>query len=229
MTVMEIRYTTFTEKGIRTYNQDVFEAILTPEQDKALFVVCDGMGGHAMGDVAAETVCNAIASYWQNNEAEADGKIKVLAACHAASSAMDKRADRLNRVEMGTTLVLASIERNKVTVAHCGDSRCYLLRENEVVYQTEDHTGLSFGWEVVIRCFFSYRPELVQPDIRQFELRSGDRIFLCSDGVYKAMAPEILTTRLMDDRPLEGVVDVIKFLCERNPNDNYTGILVQID
>lgn len=140
-------------KGIRTYNQDVFEAILTPKQDKALFVVCDGMGGHAMGDVAAETVCNAIASYWQNNGTEADGKTKVLAACHAASSAMDKRADRLNRVEMGTTLVLASIERNKVTVAHCGDSRCYLLRENEVVYQTEDHTGFSFGWEVVTRCF----------------------------------------------------------------------------
>lgn len=226
---MEIKYTTFTEKGIRTYNQDVFKVITSPEEHKALFIVCDGMGGHAMGDVAAQTVCEAIASYWENNSQESDCKSKVIAACHVASSAMDKRADELNHVEMGTTLVVASIEGNKVTFAHCGESRCYLLRGNEVVYQTKDHTGLSFGWEVVSKCFFSYRPEIVQPDIEQFELQSGDRIFLCSDGVYKATAPEILRARLMDDKPLDDVVDVIKFLCEKNSDDNYTGILAQMD
>lgn len=98
-----------------------------------------------------------------------------------------------------------------------------------MVYQTKDHVGLSFGWEVVNKCFFSYRPEIVQPDIEQLELQPGDRIFLCSDGVYKAIAPEILTARLMDEKPLEDVADVIKFLCEKNSDDNYTGILVQTD
>ncbi len=226
---MKTTYTTFTEKGIRTYNQDVFKVITSPEENKALFIVCDGMGGHAMGDVAARTVCDALASYWESNPQGSDCKTKVIAACNAASSAMDKRADELNHVEMGTTMVLASIEGNKVTIAHCGDSRCYLLRGDGTVYQTKEHTGLSFGWEVVSKCFFSYRPEIVQPDIEQFELQSGDRIFLCSDGVYKATAPVILRARLMDDKPLEDVVDVIKFLCEKNSDDNYTGILVQID
>lgn len=182
-----------------------------------------------MGDVAAQTVCEAIASYWKSNLQETDCETKVKAACRAASMAMDKRADKLGRVEMGSTLVLASIEGNNVTIAHCGDSRCYLLRGGGMVYQTKDHVGLSFGWEVVNKCFFSYRPEIVQPDIEQFELQPGDRIFLCSDGVYKAIAPEILTARLMDEKPLEDVADVIKFLCEKNSDDNYTGILVQTD
>lgn len=67
MTIMEIRYTTFIEKGIRVANQDVFKIITCPKQNKALFIICDGMGGHAMGDVAAQTVCEAIASYWESN------------------------------------------------------------------------------------------------------------------------------------------------------------------
>ncbi len=226
---MQIKYITFTEKGIRRYNQDVFKVIVSTDQSKALFVVCDGMGGHAMGDVASKTVCDAIASYWENNHNARDCKSKVIAACKAASSAMDERADKLNRVEMGTTLVLASIEGNKMTIAHCGDSRCYLLRGDEVVYRTEDHVGFNSGLEVVTKCFFSYRPDIVQPDIKHFELQSGDRIFLCSDGVYKSAAPEILAARLMDDKPLEDVVDVIKFLCEKFSDDNYTGVLVQVD
>ncbi len=229
MTIMEIKYTTFIEKGTRSSNQDVFKVIICPEQHKALFIVCDGMGGHAMGDVAAQTVCEAIASYWKSNLQKTDCETKIKAACRTASMAMDKRADNLNRVEMGSTLVLASIEGNNVTIAHCGDSRCYLLRGGDMVYQTKDHVGFSFGWEVVNKCFFSYRAEIAQPDIEQFELRPGDRLFLCSDGVYKAIAPEILKARLMDNKPLEEVVDVIKFLCEKNSDDNYTGILVQMD
>lgn len=62
---MEIKYTTFTEKGIRTYNQDVFKVITSLEEHKALFIVCDGMGGHVMGDVAVQTVGDAITCYWK--------------------------------------------------------------------------------------------------------------------------------------------------------------------
>lgn len=226
---MVIKYTSFSEKGIRSSNQDVCRVVEMPDNNRTLFIVCDGMGGHAMGDVAVRTVCDAVASYWKENPAESDDELKVQEACRAAMVAMDNRADQLHGVEMGTTMVLASIEGNKVTIAHCGDSRCYLLRGDESVYQTQDHTRLSFGWEVVSRCFFSYRPEATCPDTGQFELQAGDRLLLCSDGVYKAIPPEILTARLMDDRPLEEIADVIKFLCEKNSRDNYTAIIVQVD
>ena len=60
----------------------------------------------------------------------------------------------------------------------------------------------------------------------QFELKRGDRFFLCTDGVCQYVDPSILTERLMDDKTPEDIVDVIKSLCERSSQDNYTGILV---
>ncbi len=181
-----------------------------------------------MGEVAARTVCHAVSSYWEENPDIDDSEYKIITACNEASEALDKRADELNHVGMGTTLVMACIEGNKVTIAHCGDSRCYLLRDGNLLHQTKDHINPDSGWEVVSKCFFSYRRDAAQAETIQFDLKKGDRIFLCTDGVYKAAAPEILVARLMDDKPLEDVVDVVKFLCEKYSDDNYTGILLQI-
>ncbi len=223
---MHIKYITFSEIGRRRSNQDVCRVVEMPEYNRTLLVVCDGMGGHAMGDVAAETVSDAICDYWEHSTDEAPA-IKARRACRSASAKLARRAFDMNHVQMGTTLVMASIEDNMITIVYCGDSRCYLMRD-DLVYQTDDHVGDNCGWEVVTKCFFSYRPEVAVPDIAQCEIMPGDRIFLCSDGVYKAIAPEILTARLQDDKPLEEIADVIKFLCEKNSSDNYTGILVEI-
>lgn len=223
-----INYTTFSETGVRRANQDVCRVIEMPEHSRVLMVVCDGMGGHSMGDVAAETVCNAICEFWENNLDVQDSETKVLEACKVASDALSTRSRVVRPIEMGTTMVLASIEGDVVTIAHCGDSRCYLLREGEVLYQSQDHADTRWGSESVTRCFFSMNPEVAIPDIVQLTVLRGDRIFLCSDGVYKAMAPQILTERLQDDKPLEDIADVIKFLCEKSSKDNYTGILVEI-
>ena len=226
---MRIRYTTFSEAGKRRANQDVCRVIEIPEHNSSLMIVCDGMGGHSMGDVAAETVCNAICEYWNSNTHTKDSESKVIEACKAASDALYKRSRVVRPIEMGTTMVMASIEDNIVTIAHCGDSRCYLLRDGEVVYQTQDHADPHWGSEVVTRCFFSMNPEVAEPEVARFEVQSGDRIFLCSDGVYKAMAPQILTARLQDEKPLEEVVDVIKFMCEKYSTDNYTGVLAIVE
>ena len=226
---MRIRYTTFSEAGKRRANQDVCRVVEMPERNRTLMIVCDGMGGHSMGDVAAETVCNAICEYWNSNTHTKDSETKVIEACKVASDALYKRSRVVRPIEMGTTMVMASIEDNIVTIAHCGDSRCYLLRDGEVVYQTQDHADPHWGSEVVTRCFFSMNPEVAEPEVARFEVRYGDIIFLCSDGVYKAMAPQILTARLQDKKPLEEVVDVIKFMCEKYSTDNYTGILAIVE
>ncbi len=225
---MKTNYTTFSEAGKRRANQDVCRVIEFPEYDRVLMVVCDGMGGHAMGDVAAETVCNSICEFWKQNIQVSDSESKIIEACKVASDALYARSRVVRPIEMGTTLVFASLEGNTVTIAHCGDSRCYLLRDGEVVYQTQDHADPHWGSEVVTRCFFSMNPEVAVPDIARFEVKSGDSIFLCSDGVYKAMAPQILTARLQDDKPLDDVIDVIKFMCEKFSTDNYTGVLAKI-
>lgn len=226
---MKIEYTTFSEVGKRRANQDVCRVVEMPEYNRALMIVCDGMGGHSMGDVAAETVCNAICEFWVNNPDVHDSETKVADACKAALDALCARSRVVRPIEMGTTMVMASVEGNIVTIAHCGDSRCYLLRDGAVVYQTQDHADPHWGSEVVTRCFFSMNPEVAVPEVARFEIQLEDRIFLCSDGVYKAMVPQILTARLQDDKPLEQVVDVIKFMCEKFSTDNYTGILAVVE
>ena len=226
---MKIKYTTFSEAGVRRSNQDVCRVVEMPEQNRNMMIVCDGMGGHSMGDVAAETVCNAICEFWGNCHDVPDSETKVTEACKADSDALYARSRVVRPIEMGTTMVMASVEGNIATIAHCGDSRCYLLRDGSVVYQTQDYADPHCGSEVVTRCFFSMNPDVAVPRVARFELQPGDRIFLCSDGVYKAMAPQILTARLQDDKPLDEVVDVIKFMCEKFSTDNYTGILVIVE
>lgn len=219
-------YTVFSETGKRIANQDICRVVEMPEENRCLLVVCDGMGGHAMGDAAAETVCNAVCKFWEDNPGKSDCEEKVLTAFAHASEALYYRSRMVRPIEMGTTLVMASVENNTVTIAHCGDSRCYLLRNGEVVHQTTDHSRP--GTEIVTRCFFSMDPEVAIPDITRIEVEKGDRIFLCTDGVYKAMAPQILAARLQDNKKLENVVDVIKFMCEKFSTDNYSGILYEV-
>lgn len=225
---MKFDYTYFSETGKRRANQDVCRVVEDPECGKALMIVCDGMGGHSMGDAAAETVCNAICAFWEQNVEMPDTETKIKDACKVAADALYARSRVVRPIEMGTTMVMASIDGDTITIAHCGDSRCYLLRDGEVVYQTQDHADPRMGSELVTRCFFSMKPEASAPDIAQFEVKPGDLVFLCSDGVYKSIAPQILVARLQDDKPLEAVVDVVKFMCEKFSTDNYTGILAKI-
>lgn len=225
---MKIKYAFITKTGRRSNNEDFVKVIDNPETQCWLGVVCDGMGGHAMGEIASETVGNAVCDYWERLTNE-DFIVKARRACRSASAKLDERAFGMNQVQMGTTLVMASIDGNRITITHCGDSRCYLLRNDNLVYQTKDHVGDSFDWEIVTKCFFSYKPEAAVPDIAQFEIKPGDRILLCSDGLYKSMPPEILKARMMDHKTPEELLDVFDFLCEKNGDDNYTAILAIVE
>lgn len=243
---MKIQYTTFSEAGTRPYNEDYIRVVEIPEQDRTMFSLCDGMGGHSMGDVASRTVGDVFANYWLKKPEFKDCEKKVREACHKATMAVDRVSFNKGHVQMGSTMVLASVERAKVTIAHVGDSRCYLLRkgytdwekyaetsdmeqiENGVVYQTQDHVKNQFGWETVAQCFFSYRPEVAMPDIREFDLMPGDVIFLCSDGVSKYVDPDVLRNILLNSGSSENTAEAIKSLCEKNSHDNYSGIIIQI-
>ena len=223
----KIRYTTFSEAGVRRDNEDFCQVVLAPDEGRYLFVVCDGMGGHAMGEVASRVVCETICNYWQKASTNGDAEDVLRCAFKEASKALDTKADVLNHVEMGTTMVLAAIVDNQLTIAHAGDSRAYFLRPNVgVVYQTQDHVNHSVWGDFIDRSFFSYQMEKADVEVRQFNLQVGDRIFLCTDGVCQFITPDILTRRSMDDKSPEDVADVIQFLCEKFSKDNYTGILV---
>lgn len=225
----QIRYTSFSECGARRDNEDYCKVVADPGKERYLFIVCDGMGGHAMGEVASQVICTTICDYWNSALVDSDTETALKEAFHRATEALDAKADVLNHVEMGTTMVLAAIVGNQLTIAYCGDSRCYFLRPNVgVVYQTKDHVCHSVFGDFIDKSFFSYQASKATVDIKRFDLQSGDRIFLCTDGVSSYCDPTILKERLMDDKSPEDVADVVQFLCEKYSKDNYTGILVFI-
>lgn len=237
---MNVRYAAISKTGRRSNNEDAFRVWYLQDKDRWMGIVCDGLGGHSMGEVASETVADAIVDNWELESVTGDTAEKVMDACLKASDALDSLSSRFHHREMGTTMVMVGVDDNMLTIAHIGDSRCYLVRptcvsddshnspKDHIVYQTKDHIRLDFGWEVLDKCFFSYQKEKAIPDIAQFEIQTDDRILLCSDGVYKYIAPDVLTGILMENRSPEEIIDVIDSLCEKNGHDNYTAIVAII-
>ena len=104
---------------------------------------------------------------------------------------MDAKADVLNHVEMGTTMVLASIIGNRLTIAHAGDSRAYFLRPHVgVVYQTQDHVNHSLWGDFIDRSFFSYQREKADVEIRQLNYRLVIGFFFVLTA-YASLLPQI--------------------------------------
>lgn len=225
--MLKIQYATISETGKRQKNEDAFRMVSMADGNRWLAVVCDGMGGHDKGEVASETVADAIVDYWRNEVDETDSKEKVEKACRKARITLDECSFAMGHVKMGTTMVMASIEGDTVTIAHLGDSRCYLMRPREgLLYRTKDHIRMECGWEIIDRCFFSYRPEACIPDVVQFKLKAGDRIMLCSDGLYNSMTHKILLKNMMDEKSMDEIIDAYRILCEKQCNDNYTAVLI---
>lgn len=223
---MKIIQATISKIGKRPKNEDAILVSYAPEKERWTGILCDGMGGHKGGEIASNTVINAFMDYWMAQENQEDSKEKILYACASAYKELNAKADELHHLEMGTTLVMASIKQDQLTVVHSGDSRCYLFRKNSgLLFLTRDHTDDRFGWEVVTRCFFSYDPVKAYPDIMQFPVQPGDRLLLCSDGVYKSMPEETLQALMQDSDIPDQVVEGIDRICQTEAYDNYSAIV----
>ena len=225
---MEIEYSTFSETGRRRENQDHIQVFVNKDKDRAAFILCDGMGGHAHGGLAARIVATSIVRDIKQNPPTDDDAVKAMIS--HASWTLDTMVEVYGGAEMGTTMVMAYIEGNDMTIMHCGDSRCYVCdADKNIKYVTADHNSGDYMGAPITRCFFAGHPEKAEPDLRTFKVSPGDRILLCSDGVYPCIAPDILRDRMMDDKPIEDIMDTFKFMCEKFSDDNYIAILIKID
>lgn len=228
--MVKIQYATISETGKRKNNEDAFRMVSMANGNRWLALVCDGMGGHANGEIASKIVADSIVDYWEKTEDEIDSKDKVDKACRKARVALDECSFAMEHVKMGTTMVMASIEGDSVTIAHLGDSRCYLTRPDRgLLYCTRNHIRMECGWEIIDRCFFTYRPEACEPEVVQFKLKVGDRIMLCSDGMYKCMTNKIFLANMMDEKSLDEILDAYRIHCERQGDDNYTAVLIAVE
>lgn len=223
----DMKYIAFSEKGPRMNNEDNYNIVKIADK-QTLFVVCDGMGGHSCGEVASQTVCDSFSAYWEQHPDIEDSEAKVFDAAKEASRVLDEKS---GYYQMGTTLVMCSIEWKQATIAHAGDSRCYVIDiKGNVKYRTIDHIeSSSLSLPYINRAFFTRHPEDAVPDVKSLELQPLDRILLCTDGLYNAIDDATLRHTLQCAKDVEQVAEKYQAICQEKAGDNYTAIIIEIE
>ena len=129
---------------------------------------------------------------------------------------------------MGMTMAMVAIEVEKALLAHCGDSRIYVIRNHEIIYQSTDHVALTpEGWPIITHAFFTGRNSYT-PDIKEIELEIGDMIFICSDGVYGNGKLSSLKDTLKGKDVNSYLLSSVEIIASDKAHDNYSAILIRI-
>lgn len=225
----------------RDNNQDRYRLAL----DLNLFLVADGMGGHAGGEVASRLAVDVIERSLRD-DGGGDGSPpsvahRLAAAVRTASREIyERRQTDVAIAEMGTTATGVLVRDQRAFLAHVGDSRCYLLRDNRIHQLSEDHSlvfqqvkaGLITEEEarrspfknIITRALGADRD--VEVDVATVELRSGDALLLCSDGLSGLVSDDEINASVNESflhRVPERLVDLAN---ERGGPDNITVVLV---
>jgi serine/threonine protein phosphatase PrpC len=235
--------------AVRERNED---AVYVDPQGQ-LFIVADGMGGHAAGDVASALAIDVVRTRLEVardrlDAARASGnrplRVKPLlaSAVRAAHEALRKRTTSdPTTAGMGSTIDVAIVLGDRVLIAHVGDSRTYLIRGRRVIQLTRDHTvaqaAVDAGRLTAAEARRSPHSSVltnvlgigdqVTVDLVERTLRPGDRLLLCTDGLYDGLTPSELEAAVSVDAPEHALADLIAMALRRGGHDNATGVLVE--
>lgn len=250
---MRISACGMTDVGIkRTNNEDNF--LINDELN--LYIVCDGMGGHAGGEfasaIAVNTVEEVLASNQTTPEIEAareDGTIEVsrerlrYAIRLAGRRIFEKASIEQEYRGMGTTCLVLLLDAGNAFIGHVGDSRGYLIREGRIEQLTEDHSlvnekiraGLltpeqakNHKHKNIITRSLGYMED-VEIDVQVRALRRGDRFLLCSDGLSNLVEASDIGEAARSLGPQEAARQLIQQACERGGDDNITCVVARVD
>jgi serine/threonine protein phosphatase PrpC len=236
---------------VRKNNEDNFGY----DTRTGIFVVCDGMGGQAAGEVASKIAVDTVLGYFQEENkrsgpevlgkeiAEVSELANALAnAVQLANKAIRARsAQETTSAGMGCTLVAARVEGNLFSIAHVGDSRIYLIRSGAIQQLTTDHSlvmeqvrrGMITLEEaehfemqnVIVRALGS--EDSVEPDLADLSLEENDTLLLCTDGLSRYVKDAAML-ELINGKSLEEACDaLIEAAKTGGSDDNITCLLIR--
>ena len=256
--LLEIKFYAATDIGRqRDHNEDNY--LVDPRL--SLFVVADGMGGHAAGEVASQIAVHAVCKTVRDNadvierqREKADtsaARQEILGvlehAIQSASAEVFRRAQEdSDKRGMGTTCSCLLLVGNRGFIAHVGDSRIYLLRQNQVHQITEDHSllnelvrrgklkreeieGSPYAKykNAVTRAIGAY--ETVEADTFDFEVLPGDQFLLCSDGLHTYLKDRDIKDLLGGADSADSPKDLIALANTCGGHDNITAVVVRVE
>jgi|SRR5579859_1461823 len=215
--------------------------------DRGIFVVADGMGGHAAGEVASEMAVRIVADEIHSLRGLGEAQVadRVRAAIRAANGQIFQRTlTEHDKRGMGTTVTALTLYQNRFLVGQVGDSRAYLLRDGRLSQLTKDHSyvqeQVDAGYltpeqarthpysNVITRCVGANSD--VMPDIYVGTVKPLDVFLLASDGLTGMLEDYQLAELLAPDRMPQDEVDSLIAEANRHGGlDNITAIIVRID
>lgn len=230
-----IKFGSRTDKGyVRQANEDSLVA------SPPLFAVADGMGGHAAGEVASEIAISTLEDRINHNTNVHELGQAVEYANRAVILAADERQGLKG---MGTTLTAALVQEDRVSIAHVGDSRAYLLYQGKLQQITRDHSLMADLIEsgtlsaeeasthpkrsVITRALGS--DARMTPDLYEINIQAGDRLLLCSDGLSSMVESaeiESILARIRD--PQRCADSLVNAALDAGGHDNITVIVVDV-
>lgn len=236
----------------RNHNEDNF--LLVPEEN--LFVVADGMGGHASGEIASKIAVEELAEFFRMTSKDQDAtwpykmdkqlnyeENRLATGVKLANARIFEQASNDSKYRgMGTTIVSVFFGEKTAYVAHVGDSRVYLFRDNQLRLVTEDHSLLNdylkakkltpeeieaFPHKNVIVRALGMK-DSVQVDVGRWEPQQGDIFLLCSDGLSGMVSDAQIEDTLKQVTDLEQATATLIDLANANGGqDNVTCVLAR--
>jgi protein phosphatase len=201
---MSLRYALLSDTGIERSNN---EDCATCDLDLGLFIVADGMGGHAAGEVASRVAVDATLATMRSRPRPARSRDEaelLLQALHDANSAVVSEAETRGTLGMGTTLSAVCVRKRSAVIANVGDSRVYLISRKGVSQLTTDHTLVN---QMVERGLL--RPEeakghpdkhvltmaigthgVLEPQVLHAKVPARGRLLLCTDGLHDLLGED---------------------------------------
>ena len=223
---------------VREHNED---AALVRD-DAALWAVADGMGGHSRGDFASALVVDHLRRLPRDGDPR-ERLRALVAGVEQANAALRAEAARVGAEAIGSTLVLFMAAGRRGLFAWIGDSRGYVLRDGALRQATRDHSVVQ---ELVERGRLSEAEAEAHPhahvltraigaadsaefDFAQIDLRRGDRILLCSDGLTREVRPERLRDILAAAPDAQGAcAELVEAALAGGGRDNVTAVVVDL-
>ena len=243
-----MNFRAITDKGIvRRQNQDAYYAFCDEPAELALLLVCDGMGGANAGNVASKIAAQVFSEetkkcVYAGIRAEAAADAMRLAVDRANSAVFEKSNSDPLYSGMGTTMVGAVVTGKEVSVVNVGDSRAYLISGGAIRQLTRDHSVVEDMIEQgnITREESRHHPNKnlitravgTAPDVPCdtfiFDIKEGDRLLLCSDGLTNMLADDEILNESLSAESIDGCCEkLLNMALTRGAPDNITIVLLE--
>ncbi len=233
---------------VRSQNEDSLGSVIPEDrsvlhQRGSFFIICDGMGGHAAGDVASRTAVERALYVYYHEANEGDVRKNLEAAVKSANRSVHEASSKLGgQQKMGTTFVGIVVHGNRAYFANVGDSRGYLIRNGQLEQVTKDHSWVAMQVamgemteeeaeqsderNILVRCIGEHADVVV--DIDEVDLQNKDALLICTDGLHGLVPKAELKHRVMQMSAQTAAYSLVDLANKRGGVDNITVQIIKV-